>query len=100
MKHHLSQEIMAEVIIEDHHKREKHFFSTVDPWTELKKDRVGIFVLKPFLRHLLYNHIDNEFPAVVKDIKELSWSTWKKVGLDFRSKTARRTPGMGSTACG
>jgi hypothetical protein len=36
------QEIKDGATMEERHKREKKFFSTSAPWTELKKDRTGI----------------------------------------------------------
>ncbi|KAJ4361748.1 hypothetical protein N0V83_010688 [Neocucurbitaria cava] len=81
VKNRSTQEIMDGVTIEERHKREKHFFSTITPWTELKKDRTGIYALKSFLGGLLYDHISNEFPEVVKDIELLSSSTLKELEL-------------------
>jgi hypothetical protein len=69
------------VTIEERHQREKKFFATAAPWTELKKDRTGIYALKTFLGGLLYNHISNEFPDVVKDIEGLAASTQKELEL-------------------
>lgn len=59
------------------------------PWTELKKDRVGINALKSFLGHLLYNHIRSEFPAVVADIEKLSLETQKELEI---LRPSRQTP--------
>ncbi|CAG8237941.1 unnamed protein product [Penicillium salamii] len=47
-----TKEIKESVTIEGRHRKEKEFFSTVQPWTELQKDRVGINALKSFLGHL------------------------------------------------
>ncbi|OKO92891.1 Interferon-induced GTP-binding protein MxA [Penicillium subrubescens] len=74
-----TQEIQAGVTIEERHRKEKQFFSTAHPWTELRKDRVGINALKSFLGHLLYDHIRSEFPAVVEDIERLSLETQKEL---------------------
>jgi hypothetical protein len=79
VKNRSTQEIKDGVTIEDRHKREKHFFATVSPWTGLKKDRVGIYALKAFLGNLLHKHISNEFPGVVKDIEELSMKTQEEL---------------------
>ncbi|KAL5394140.1 hypothetical protein PMIN03_013072, partial [Paraphaeosphaeria minitans] len=57
VKNRSTQEIVAGVTIEDRHRREKQFFATVAPWTELKKNRTGIYALKAFLGGLLYDHI-------------------------------------------
>ncbi|KAF4154389.1 hypothetical protein CNMCM6936_008752 [Aspergillus lentulus] len=65
-----TKDIMDGMTIEDRHKREKEFFSTVAPWNTLRPDRVGIKPLKAFLGQLLYAHIRGEFPHVVKDIEE------------------------------
>ncbi|KAI2696871.1 hypothetical protein CBS147332_8834 [Penicillium roqueforti] len=76
-----TKEIQEGVTIEGRHRKEKEFFSTVHPWTELKKDRVGINALKSFLGHLLYDHIRSEFPAVVTDIEKLSLDTQKELEI-------------------
>ncbi|KAJ6016561.1 hypothetical protein N7540_011152 [Penicillium herquei] len=76
-----TQEIQDGVTIDGRHRTEKHFFSTMQPWTELKKDRVGISALKSFLGHLLYGHIRSEFPAVVTDIERLSLETQKELEI-------------------
>ncbi|KAJ5982387.1 hypothetical protein N7451_012487 [Penicillium sp. IBT 35674x] len=68
-----TQEIKEGVSIEGRHQREQAFFSTIQPWTGLRKDRVDIKALKSFLGHLLYDHIRSEFPAVVADIEKLFW---------------------------
>jgi hypothetical protein len=57
VKNRSTQEIADGVTIEERHKREKHFFATCAPWTDLKRDRTGIYALKIFLGGLLYNHI-------------------------------------------
>ncbi|KAJ5971779.1 uncharacterized protein N7479_001697, partial [Penicillium vulpinum] len=76
-----TKEIQEGITIEGRHRKEKEFFSTVHPWTELKKDRVGINALKSFLGHLLYDHIRSEFPAVVADIEKLSLETQKELEI-------------------
>ncbi|KAI8935610.1 hypothetical protein NX059_008173 [Plenodomus lindquistii] len=81
VKNRSTQEIVDGVSITERHKREKQFFSTVAPWTNLKKDRTGIYALKAFLGGLLYNHISSEFPDVVKDIEQLSASALKELEL-------------------
>ncbi|KAF7122572.1 hypothetical protein CNMCM5793_000597 [Aspergillus hiratsukae] len=65
-----TKDIKDGMTIEDRHKREKEFFSTVAPWNTLRSDTVGIKPLKGFLGQLLYAHIRGEFPHVVKDIEE------------------------------
>jgi hypothetical protein len=81
VKNRSTQEIADGVTIEERHKREKHFFATCAPWTELKKDRTGIYALKLFLGGLLYDHIRSEFPEVVKDIEQLAASSQKDLEL-------------------
>jgi hypothetical protein len=84
-----TKEIKEGVISEGRHRKEKEFFSMMQPWTELKKDRVGINALKSFLGHLLYDHIRSEFPAVVADIRRLSLETQKELEIPGPS---RQTP--------
>lgn len=67
--------------IEQRHTREKYFFSSTTPWSELKKDRVGIHALKAFLGRLLYDHISNEFPGVVREIEGLARDTQMELEL-------------------
>jgi hypothetical protein len=65
-----TKEIGDGVTIEGRHLNEKRFFNT-SPWNELKKDRVGVDALKNFLGHLLYNHINDQFPGLIKEIEQL-----------------------------
>ncbi|CAI6342313.1 unnamed protein product [Periconia digitata] len=81
VKNRSTQEIADGVTIEQRHVREKTFFATESPWTELKKERTGIHALKTFLGGLLYDHIRNEFPEVVNDIEQLATSTQKELEL-------------------
>jgi Dynamin central region len=90
VKNRSTQEIKDGVTVEDRHVREKEFFDTVAPWTELKKDRVGLHALQKFLGGLLYNHIRSEFPGVLKDIEQHSLKTQKELELLGPS---RRTTG-------
>lgn len=69
MKNRSTQEIKEGITVEGRHRKEREFFSTTAPWTELPKDRVGIHALKKFLGGLLYDHIRSEFPNVLKDIE-------------------------------
>lgn len=69
MKNRSTQEIKEGITIDGRHRKEREFFSTTAPWTELPKDRVGIYALKRFLGELLYEHIKSEFPNVTKDIE-------------------------------
>jgi hypothetical protein len=65
-----TKEIGDGVTIKGRHLNEKRFFNT-SPWNELKKDRVGVDALKNILGHLLYNHINDEFPGLIKEIEQL-----------------------------
>lgn len=76
-----TQEITDGVTIEERHIRERDFFSDHAPWSELRKDRVGIRTLRLFLGSLLDNHISSEFPGVVKDIEQHMSSTLKDLDL-------------------
>ncbi|OJI99742.1 hypothetical protein ASPVEDRAFT_60628 [Aspergillus versicolor CBS 583.65] len=69
VKNRSTQEIKEGITVEGRHRKEREFFSTTAPWTELPKDRVGIYALKKFLGGLLYDHIRSEFPNVLKDIE-------------------------------
>lgn len=63
-----AKDIKNGVTIEERHVNEENFFTTY-PWSTLGRDRVGIKPLKGFLGKLLYEHIRNEFPALVRDIE-------------------------------
>ncbi|KAL4990003.1 P-loop containing nucleoside triphosphate hydrolase protein [Aspergillus falconensis] len=69
VKNRSTREIEEGITIEGRHRKEKEFFAGCAPWTELRKDRVGIHSLKKFLGSLLYDHIRGEFPIVIKDIE-------------------------------
>jgi hypothetical protein len=58
------------VTIEARHVNEKSFFKT-HPWSELRKDHVGIGALKGYLGQLLYRHVRDEFPSLVKELRQL-----------------------------
>ncbi|KAL2825068.1 P-loop containing nucleoside triphosphate hydrolase protein [Aspergillus cavernicola] len=81
VKNRSTREIEQGMTIEGRHRREKEFFSSEVPWTELPRDRVGIHALKKFLGGLLYDHIRSEFPSVVKDIEDLLANTEKDLDL-------------------
>ncbi|KAJ5766695.1 uncharacterized protein N7511_004311 [Penicillium nucicola] len=84
-----TKEINEGVTIEGRHQVEKDFFAQNHPWNKLQEDRVGIDALKCFLGHLLYDHIRSEFPAVIKDIENLSRQTEKDLELlGFSRQTA------------
>ncbi|KAI9367803.1 P-loop containing nucleoside triphosphate hydrolase protein [Aspergillus egyptiacus] len=81
VKNRSTREIEEGMTIEGRHQKEKEFFSSEAPWTDLPKDRVGIHALKKFLGGLLYDHIRNEFPSVVKELEDLLASTEKALEL-------------------
>ena len=64
------------VTIAQRHARETTFFGAF-PWNKLRKDRVGITPLKLFLGQLLFDHIRDEFPGLVKEVKHLMIETQK-----------------------
>lgn len=65
-----TKEISEGVVLRQRHLNEKRFFGT-SPWNTLAKDRTGIASLRKFLGKLLYNHIGEEFPALVEDLRKL-----------------------------
>lgn len=67
VKNRSAKDIKNGVTIDERHVNEENFFTTY-PWSTLSRDRVGIKPLKSFLGKLLYEHIRNEFPALVRDI--------------------------------
>jgi len=77
VKNRSTQENADGVTIEERHKREKKSFAACAPWTDLKKERTGIYAVR------LYDHICSEFPEVVKDIEKLATSTQKKFGATW-----------------
>ncbi|KAL4928186.1 dynamin family protein [Aspergillus undulatus] len=70
VKNRSTEDIEGGVTIEGRHRKEKEFFSEKPLWRDLPRDRVGIHSLKRFLGKLLYDHIRNEFPSVIKDIEQ------------------------------
>ncbi|KAL3482095.1 P-loop containing nucleoside triphosphate hydrolase protein [Aspergillus californicus] len=81
VKNRSTREIDQGMTIEGCHKKEKEFFSATAPWTALPRDRVGIHSLKKFLGGLLYDHIRNAFPNVVKDIETLLANTERELNF-------------------
>ncbi|KAF3291765.1 hypothetical protein TWF132_006510 [Orbilia oligospora] len=65
-----TKEIQDGVTIQQRHIKEKEFFRKA-PWSRLGQDRTGIENLKPFLGHLLYEHVRDEFPKLVDEINRL-----------------------------
>ena len=49
---------------------EKAFFGT-EPWNKLDKTRVGIESLERYLRTMLYSHMRNEYPNLLKEIDSM-----------------------------
>ncbi|PYH75340.1 P-loop containing nucleoside triphosphate hydrolase protein [Aspergillus uvarum CBS 121591] len=81
VKNRSTKDIRDGVSIEERNIREKEFFSTEKPWTELASDRVGIDNVKSFLGRLLYNHIKGEFPSMVKEIEDQAQETQDNLEL-------------------
>lgn len=65
-----TKEIQDGVTIQQRHLKEKEFFKKA-PWNRLSRDKTGIENLKPFLGHLLYEHVRDEFPKLVDEINRL-----------------------------
>lgn len=73
-----TKEIKEGVTIAQRHINEKQFFNTA-PWTNLRRDRVGIGPLKSFLGQVLFDHIRNEFPSLVNEVENLAKETRKSL---------------------
>ncbi|EPS35254.1 hypothetical protein H072_11594 [Dactylellina haptotyla CBS 200.50] len=69
-----TKEIQDGVTIGERHQREKAFFKK-SPWNRLSREHIGIEKLKPFLGHLLYEHVRDEFPKLVDEINKLVTET-------------------------
>ncbi|KAH7049446.1 dynamin GTPase [Macrophomina phaseolina] len=54
----------------DRYEAEDTFFSTVEPWNSLPKDRVGIGALRERLQMILAAHIRHEFPTVKAEVSQ------------------------------
>lgn len=65
-----TQDIQDGVTMQQRHLNEKKFFTT-SPWNSLPKSRIGVPSLKKFLGKLLYDHIKEEFPALVHELRTL-----------------------------
>jgi hypothetical protein len=76
-----TREIRDGVTIEERHIREREFFATTAPWTDLPRDHVGIENVKRFLAGLLYRHIQLEFPSLVKEIEDLTRETQNRLEM-------------------
>ena len=71
VKNRSTKEVEEGVTIEGRHERETAFFNDTAPWNTLAKDRRGVGPLKKYLGGLLSEHIRNEFPALVREIRRL-----------------------------
>ena len=76
VKNRSTKEIKEGVTMEQRHINERQFFNT-PPWTNLRRDRVGIVALKSFLGEVLFDHIRNEFPGLVNEVQNLAKETRK-----------------------
>lgn len=65
-----TQDIQDGVTMQQRNSNEKRFFTTA-PWSSLPKSRTGVPALKKFLAKLLYDHIKDEFPALVNELRTL-----------------------------
>ncbi|KAK6344628.1 hypothetical protein TWF718_006586 [Orbilia javanica] len=83
-----TKEIQDGVTIQERHMKEKEFFRRA-PWNRLGQDRTGIESLKPFLGHLLFEHVRDEFPKLVDEINKLVMETEKAMA---QLGAARTTP--------
>ncbi|KAF4207309.1 hypothetical protein CNMCM8927_003583 [Aspergillus lentulus] len=81
VKNRSTMEIRDGVTIEERHARERVFFGTTAPWTDLPRDHVGIENVKRFLAGLLYRHIQLEFPSLVKEIEDLTRETQNQLEM-------------------
>lgn len=73
-----TKEIKEGVTMAQRHINEKQFFNAA-PWTNLRRDRVGISPLKSFLGQVLFDHIRNEFPGLVNEVRNLAKETKKSL---------------------
>lgn len=76
VKNRSTKEIKEGVTMEQRHINERQFFNA-PPWTNLRRDRVGIGPLKSFLGEALFDHIRNEFPGLVNEVQNLAKETRK-----------------------
>lgn len=92
VKNRSTKEIKEGVTMEQRHINERIFFNT-PPWTNLRRDRVGIGPLKSFLGEVLFDHIRNEFPGLVNEVQNLANETRKALealGLSRQTSTDQR----------
>ncbi|KAK6523000.1 hypothetical protein TWF281_002423 [Arthrobotrys megalospora] len=87
-----TKEIQDGVTIQQRHARENEFFRKA-PWNRLGRDKTGVENLKPFLGHLLYEHVRDEFPKLVDEINRLVIETedaLSKLGVARTTPTEQR----------
>ncbi|KAK6340050.1 hypothetical protein TWF730_001825 [Orbilia blumenaviensis] len=87
-----TKEIQEGVTIQQRHAKEKEFFKKA-PWSRLSRDKTGMENLKPFLGHLLYEHVRDEFPKLVDEINRLVIETEEslsKLGISRTTPTEQR----------
>ncbi|KAF3210236.1 hypothetical protein TWF106_010767 [Orbilia oligospora] len=87
-----TKEIQDGVTIQQRHIKEKEFFRKA-PWSRLGRDKTGIENLKPFLGHLLYEHVRDEFPKLVDEINRLVIETedsLEQLGIARTTPTEQR----------
>ncbi|KAK6331211.1 hypothetical protein TWF696_003271 [Orbilia brochopaga] len=70
VKNRSTKDIQNGVTIAERHVKEREFFSR-PPWNSLPRERIGIDKLKPFLAHLLLEHVRAEFPRLLAEINSL-----------------------------
>ena len=61
-------EVKEGVSIQEHHQKERDFFSK-KPWDEISEERRGTQALKKTLAALLCHRIQTVFPSLLKDIR-------------------------------
>ncbi|KAF3903551.1 Dynamin [Arthrobotrys entomopaga] len=92
VKNRSTQEIKDGVTILQRHQKEKDFFKKA-PWNRLSREHIGVEKLKPFLGHLLYEHVRDEFPKLVDEINKLVSETeaaLEKLGAARTTATEQR----------
>ncbi|KAJ6261688.1 Dynamin [Drechslerella dactyloides] len=70
VKNRSTRDIRDGVTIAQRHAKEREFFSRA-PWSCLPRERIGIDKLKPFLAHILLEHVRAEFPRLINEINRL-----------------------------
>jgi Dynamin central region len=70
VKNRSTKDIKDGVSMEQRHRNEHQFFKSA-PWNALPRERVGVHALSRFLGQLLYDHIREEFPSLVAEIRSM-----------------------------